>query len=223
MTTEIVTVEQSPEDLENAFLILAKNYFDALASRDNEVHSTCPNLKSQLEAFELPGERKDELLSQVKAEFFHLPESMRISDEAIKKIEQTGQRYEFEFISAPYEEIRYSAPDWVLDLLDDNPDGRVLLCLADRRIVGISNLIEEQAQESVHVQYQQAAINHPGAGLLMLEKIIEEYSGISSFSRITLLTRSLPRGLGNLGFVLSDSQPDPYKDWYNYERPLRDE
>ena len=224
---------------ERDFLDLAKRFFEAYYNYvDHRADKKDPEnkaseeklwdaqlaLRGEIDAFDMNDESKVSLLWQVKKDFLQIPKSMYLSEKAMDLINEESGRYEFEVVSYPYDEVKYSAPDWLLNMLVHNDSGKLILCRDEAfRIVGVTVMTELTKEGMIYIDHQRAGKHNPAVGLIMLKYAIDLYRNNKSFSKIILITPLIPRGLGNLGFNLSEDMQEAMFDWNGYECQLGEE
>jgi|GEM_PF-1629978 len=233
--------ESTPEEKKRSqFLALARRYYlvyfryvDYKGNQNNpesiiaeeSLYEAQLAIANEIDHFDLDETVKTELLWQAKKEYLQLPNSMFLNNKAMELIELESENYQFELISYPFDEIKHSAPLWLQNILENDDNAKLLLCYdSQHRIVGATLFMEiiHGNDGFVYINYQRATKQTPGAGLMMLKYVIDLYRHNKAFSKVALLTALIPRGLGNLGFVPSDEQPNLMWDSIGYECPLRE-
>lgn len=142
------------------------------------------------------------IIEKARCAAFKLPQSMFLSPEAFDKFEEEMAGYQF--ITGDTHEIRETLgklPKNQAPLTDDertDVGSRYAVAINDGKVVGTTSY-EPKPGLGIEVSYQTGSREHPGAGLGLLRKIVEE-SRMEGAHYVILRTFRTPLGLGNLGF-----------------------
>lgn len=146
------------------------------------------------------------LMTEAAHQAYNLPDSMFLSPEAMAKVELKRKDYQIKVGSSKKILENFEDQDLFdkFDFLEsyksyfnNNHGTRLMIALKDDQLVGYSVLTSEGAQ--THVEIQEALLDQPGLGLIMLKEIVE-CSKDEGQERVSLSTNRIPIGLGNLGF-----------------------
>lgn len=221
------------EQRETQFASLVDRYLEEFSKIDIDENSAEATrlidlFQTDLNSSGLPSDKAKTIFWETKKKFLHLPESLNVSHEAMRRIENNFSQYKLEVFNDPFEDLMVSLPLWAQKALDSYSCGHAMICRdKNDEIIGITLFTaygddEYDVENSfVYVQYQRALNEAPGAGLMMLDQVIEGYESNPNFSKVTLQTAKIPRGLGNLGFKISDYQENNnFRAMVNYDRPI---
>jgi hypothetical protein len=127
------------------------------------------------------------ILSEAKKQHIHYPHGMFLSEKAFERVlKESGKYLFFPDYSDGYQFINFTlrkSPEMVLGHTR-------FYYLMDRDIAEVS-------------QYCNDSFHYPGAGLLMLIEL-QRFCKIEGVRKMSLTTRKIPRGLGNIGFEYVD-------------------
>lgn len=190
---------------------------DAVARRNEATREK--NLLSE----KIPIEDQIRIANEEKINILNLPSGMNLSPKAMELVEQRWSTYRTEFaetssLSEKQKEEAGRGIRW-------SYDGKLALCYKGDTPVGVSTYEvlrdETSGRPYMHVTFQTASRDEPGAGLSMLDQLVMSAKE-QGLSYVTLETKKQPLGLGNLGFhfVPEDEKWRAMDSWTRYRLDL---